>query len=471
LIQDPHHEYASRFVRLLRERYGHRAIAFFTCSSMERYYRREDCLPDREFAAVYEVNPNDLNGFAARIREKHRDVQAVIPYSEETLDFTARLQQRLGLGWLDRATLERFRRKAALKDHLRRTAPSVRLNFTCPVSSASEVFSLAEALPEKFVLKPDSGWGSRGVGIFGTEQRAEIEQFFARNQDRYILEEFIEGTLYAVDGLVDAGGKVLVASIFSSGRRELNGCPVVYANGALVSADTPLFAEISAYAREVIAASGLRRSPFHMEVMRDARGPCLIEVGARLVGHSHAFTCERVHGGRFDFFGLAAAGYLGKEMDLRLSFAHYDAIQAVKVYGASEVEGPVYRLEGIERVEALPSFDRWIVKPRVGADLRRTVDLFSVPYSLMLVGPRKGEPLPAVGEAVHRTLRFETRPGSPLERLRVDGARLAAKARMRLGWMAERARRALANGRVADVDSVTDESAPATREALSPPWA
>jgi hypothetical protein len=170
-----------------------------------------------------------------------------------------------------------------------------------------------------------------------------------------------------VDGLVDAEGEVLVASIFSSGRRHLNGCPVVYADGALIHHDTPLFDELGAYARKVLRAVGLRRSPFQMEVVRDARGPCLVEVGARLVGHSHAFTCQRVHGGAFDFFGLAAAGYFGKPMDLRLSFEHYDRVQAVKVYGASEVEGTAYEVRGVEEVEALPSYGEKIA-PEAGQE-------------------------------------------------------------------------------------------------------
>ena len=443
LIQDPHHEYATRFVQLIGERYGHRAIAFFTRSAKERFYRRKECLPDSAFAAVYEMDPADVDGFAAQLRTRHPDLRAVIPYSEETLELTAALQERLGLNWNDGPTLARFRRKAALKDHLRRTAPSVRLNFSCAVSSAAEVFALGDALPLKFVLKPDSGYGSRDVGIFKRCDRAAVEKFFARSPNRYVLEEFLEGTLYAVDGLVDAAGNVLVASVFSSGRQERNGCPVVYANGALVPEDTALFGELASYARAVVSASGLRRSPFHLEAMRDARGPCLIEVGARLVGYSHAFTCERVHGGAFDFFGLAAAGYLGEPMDLRLSFARYNQLQAVKVYGASDVEGAVCQLEGVDEVEALPSFDRWIVRPRLGADLHRTVDLFTVPYSAILVGPREGPPLPAVGERVHRLLRLQTQASSALQRLQLDGSRLAAKAAQKLSWMAERARRSL----------------------------
>jgi hypothetical protein len=446
LIQDPHHAYASRFIHLLRERYGHRPIAFFTRSARERFYRRAECLPDSEFAAIYEVDPAELDGFAAHVRREHPDLKGIIPYSEETLELTAALADRLRWRWNEAETLARFRNKSALKAHLRRTAPSLRLNFACKVCSADEVFSLGPALPSRFVLKPDSGFGSRGVGVFTSDERARVQAFFIDAPGTYVLEEFVEGTLYAVDGVVDAQGRTLVVSIFSSGRRTLNGSPVVYSNGAQVHEDTVLFAELAAYARDVIAASGLRRSPFHMEVMRDARGPCLIEVGARLVGHSHAWTCERVHGGSLDFFGIAAAGYLGERMDLELSFAHYNRVHGVKVYGASEVEGTAYAVHGVEDVEALPSFDRWIVRPMAGARLHRTVDLFTVPYSLVLIGERGREDVVATGEQVHRMLSIDT--AAPLlSRVRVDGETLATKVRARLGWMTEQARRSVMGGR------------------------
>jgi hypothetical protein len=443
LIQDPHHEYASRFIRVIHERYGHRPIAMFTRSAKERFYRRDDCLPDREFAAVYEVDPGDVDAFAAHLREKHCDLRTIIPYSEETLPLTAALQERLGLSWMEPASLARFHRKAALKDHLRRVSPSLRLNASWKVTSAAEVFALGPSLPRKFILKPDGGYGSRGVGVFTRDQLGAVSSFFDSVEGvDFVLEEFLEGTLYAVDGMVDRDGNALVASVFSSGRRELNGCPVVYGNGALIHQDTELFAGLAGYARAVLRAAGLRRSPFHMEVMVDGSGPCLIEVGARLVGHSHAFTCERVHGGAFDFFGTAAAGYFDEPVDLRLSFRHYDRVDAVKVYGASEVEGTAYAVEGVRDVEELPSFDRWIVKPRVGVQLRRTVDLFTISYSLVLMGARGREPLMNVGERVHQMLRIDTE-ASMLARLSVGSQVLAAKLRKRLGWVTEQARRSV----------------------------
>lgn len=434
LIQDPHHPYASRFIQVMRERYGLRPVAVRTVSDTARHSRRDACLPASEFAASYVVADGDVEGFAAHLRQAHPDLIAVIPYSEETLELAAALQARLPLRWNDSATISRFRHKAAMRSHLRRVAPSVRLNFHCPVGSAADVQALGADLPGRFVLKPNSGFASRGVAVFRAEQVRAVRAFFQENPGLYLLEQFIEGPLYAVDGLVDAEGRCLVASIFSSGRQFLNGTPVVSANGTLVHEDTPLFAELAGYATAVVVATGLRRSPFHVEVARDALGPCLIEVGARLVGHSHAFTCDRVHGGALDFFGRAAAGYLGAPVDTRLSFSHYNRVQAAQVCGASELEGTAYRVRGVKEVEALPSFDRWIVKPAPGMALARTTDRFTLPYSLVLTGPRDGEDLAEVGAQVHRTLQLDT-TAPALHRVRIQGALLAGKMWNRLAWV------------------------------------
>jgi len=55
----------------------------------------------------------------------------------------------------------------------------------------------------------------------------------------------------------------------------------------------------------------------------------------------------------------------------------------------------------------------------------------------LLLGPRRGEWLPAVGESVHRMVRCET-AASLLERVRIDGI-LADRLAPKLGWLTQRA--------------------------------
>jgi hypothetical protein len=253
-----------------------------------------------------------------------------------------------------------------------------------------------------------------------------------------VLEEYLEGPLYTVDGLVDARGEVHVSAVFSSGRRTLNRCPVVYADGFQVQQDRELFTPLADYARAVMRATGLLRCPFHMELIVDARGPCLVEVGARLIGHSHAFTLERVHRGSFDVFGAAAQAYFTRECPPPINYATYNSLQAAKLYGASEQQSVVYAVAGVREVSALPEFDRWIIQPAAGQRLHRTTDLFTVPYSLVLVSERSAPPIEDVAAKVHRMIRFNGER-SAINRLVIDAAALSRKVQNKLGWVARSA--------------------------------
>lgn len=442
LVQDPHHPYVARFVELVRERYGHRPIGFFT-DPKARYYRRNELTTPREaFVGTYELSGSlDARAFAAMVRARHPDLIGILPYSEETIDSAVELLPHLGLSWNTAEVLARFRKKAELKAFIAQSAPSIRLNVSLNVSSAQDVRALGTLLPAKFILKPEDGYGSRGVAIFTWQQLGELDAFFAHAPGRYVLEEYLDGPLYTVDGLVDAGGEVHVSTVFSSGRRTLNGCPVVYADGFLVQQDVPLFAELAAYAKAVMCATKLLRCPFHLELIVDSRGPCLVEVGARLIGHSHAFTLERLHRGSWDVFGAAAQAYFTNEHPAPIDYTAYNSVQAAKIYGASEQESIAYAVSGTREVSQLSAFDRWIVKPTVGQALHRTKDLFTVPYSLVLVSQRDAEPIADVAAQVHRLIRFNGE-SSVINRLVVDASALGRKVQTKVGWVATNVLRA-----------------------------
>ncbi len=88
---------------------------------------------------------------------------------------------------------------------------------------------------------------------------------------------------------------------------------------------------------QIMQATGLKRSPFHMEIKVDDRGPCLIEVGARLVGHGNAELCGKMHGD-LDLFDLAAHYYLSNHDygPVSLNWNRYDATDVRYVHGIAE---------------------------------------------------------------------------------------------------------------------------------------
>ena len=438
LIQNPYHQYAITFCQLLAER-GLRPIFFFT-DPKERYYeaRHLPAFAELRPLASYEVEPSDLTGFARRIKKRFGRVAGVIPYAEPTLESTIELVRELEIPWNDPQVLSRFRDKAALKDEVTRVRPDLRVGRYIRVRSARD---LPEILPRPFIVKPNDGFGSRGVSVFAAgTRRAEIDaHLHARPGVTFLAEEYLTGTLYAVDGYVDVGSEVQVVSIFTSGRLRANGSEVAYGDGDLVHRDDRHFAALERYAQEVVKATGLVRSPFHMEVMVDGEGPCLIEVGARLIGHGHARTCGLPHGEGFDFFRVAASGYVGEaaQGDLGLDPARYERTEVRKVYGLAHTRETIYELAGVSEIEALPAFRYWTSRPEVGAAIVPTVDLFTVPFSLVLSGSR-GSVLADEAGRVRELLRWNRRV-SPGRRLRVEGRRLGQRILRKAGWLLKRA--------------------------------
>jgi heptaprenyl diphosphate synthase len=202
------------------------------------------------------------------------------------------------------------------------------------------------------------------------------------------MEQYLEGTEYFVNGQVDSLGRVHVVAIFEYVRLPANGRHNIDAETLPVQYRDPRFAALAGYAQQVVRATELRRSPFHLELKAGPAGPCLIEVGARLAGHGNAFLNELLHGSRLDLFGLAAHYYFKADDygTIPLDWNAYDASAFRYVHGVADQQTRIYRLEGVQEVEALPEFHQWVKQPRLGMPLEPTCDMLSMPYSLLLKG-------------------------------------------------------------------------------------
>ncbi len=107
-------------------------------------------------------------------------------------------------------------------------------------------------------------------------------------------------------------------------------------------------------------------------------------MGARLVGGSRAYDEIHVHGGGFDPFAVAAHYYLSGDDygDLGLDWDRYDARVFGHANGISTAAARIMRLEGVETVQRMPGFVRWITKPQIGDRIVPTIDIFGLPWHL-----------------------------------------------------------------------------------------
>lgn len=410
VLIDPHHDYGVAYLETIFQVWGLQSVCLY--SDRRDTFRNAYRYPELQSAAVagnYLIEGLSTDEIADHLQREF-EVVAVVPHVEPNVLLASELAEKCGLSWAQPEVLRRFRDKYALKTHLRAQPNGPRTNRLAMVRTVDDVRTvLADSSFDKFVLKPNDGFGNTGVGILDREaDDAEIRRFLPGPDSRgTLLEEFVAGPEYYVAGQVDGDGKASVFMIWLSRTTSVNGQPNVLAEATKVDRGSPVFGQLETYIQDVVTATGLRRSPFQADVIVDGEGPCLVEIGARLIGLSGAVDMNLVHGGRIDVFQVAAHYYLTGESlgDLNLDWSHYDARAFANVQGISEDSGPIWRLDGVAEVEAMPEFVRWITKPKVGRMLEPTVDLFTISYRLNLAAA-DDDRLQAAVASVRETLVF-----------------------------------------------------------------
>lgn len=436
LIQDPYDDDAVRFIGTIFAYFGLRPVCFYT-DEKQRFYRERDypILGSRQIEASYDVPLDELEEFSRMVRERY-EVLGVIPYREDTVEAAAELCERLDLDWNPAETLRRFRDKYALKTHVHAQDQSVRVPGCRLIEHADDLWR--GPLPERLVLKPNDGFGNQHVGIFEAgEREAMLGHVNAHPETTWILEEYIPGTEFHVDGQIRSGGEVEILGVFQYLRGKINGYPTVYLGEIQCRSDHPLFGSISDYARRLMTASGLERCPFHMEVKVDEHGPCVIDLGARLPSDGSGCTLSRVHPERPDVYAVAAHDYLGSNTFARgpVDYTFYDSELAVVAYGVSTRDEIIHTLSGIETVEAMPGFVSWVVKPQIGDRVPVTTDLRTAPYIVELrQRGDDGDPERLI-EQVQRTVRWNEQSDTGAW-LRARAEHVVRRAGPKLRWLA-----------------------------------
>jgi hypothetical protein len=439
LIQDPYDDDAVQFIRSIFTSFGLRPVCFYTDPKARFYGERRypELLGDR-IEARYDIDPKDLASFAEFVKGRH-DIQAVIPYREDTVETAAELVGLLGLPWNSRETVARFRDKYALKTYVQRRDPSLRVPACRLVLTDRDVW--AQPVPDRYVIKPNDGFGNRNIGVFtagAPGEREAVAAHLARVPGgTWVLEEYIRGPEFHMNGQIRSNGEVQLLGLLEYVRAEVNGHPTVYVAERQCRTDHPLFATIAGYTERLLRATGLRRSPFHLELKFDERGPCFIDLGARFPSESGGHMLSRLHPERPDVYTVAAHDYLSDNTFATdtVDWEEYDRHVVMLVYGISTQAGVIHRLDGIPEIEALPEFVNWPVKPRLGNRIEPTRQLGTEPYSVELTHTGGEAESDELIDTVHRTVRINGR-STPPDLIRAHALHLARRAGPKIRWWA-----------------------------------
>lgn len=412
VIVDPVSEYPALMMPFLH-RAGFGAIAVFSREGTARAWhaRFVDELGKTLVDDYLIPQHPSLAALAHTIRLEHgaKGIEGIIPWEESTLMLGAELGDLLGLGWNSVDVIRGFRDKAVMKRRLRERT-TLRINASAAVDDTRDALAFATDFGSwPLVVKPLAGAGTTGVRVVEDEGGLieAVEENLESGESQVLIEEWIGGVEYAVNGVVDRDGDLQVTDIWRYDKRDSHGYRNLYAQTIKVATRDAVFRSLAEYAGEVVEALGLRRAPIHLEAKVDRRGPCLIEVAARLAGGNQPMLASRLHGR--SLFELTACHYLA-ELPLSfddLDYAHYDRLEARIVSGIQTWEiGQIRAVHGLEEVESLASFEGMArIKPP-GTRLPQTTDLDTKSYEVYLMhdDPRQIE---ADARAVRRLLWYE----------------------------------------------------------------
>jgi biotin carboxylase len=206
------------------------------------------------------------------------------------------------------------------------------------------------------VLKPLGGISS--IGVRKIEALADVEEVLAseagvgadpadrrmRANQGWLIEEYIDGRLLSVDGLI-RGGEVLAAEAMC--EFVLGPEPLFIEEGVRVPARISAAerAACLAYTERVIAALGMDECGFHCELRLGERGPALVEIAGRMPGQ--ALVYEAATG--LNFGAALADLWLGRPVEVPQETRAHVIGGAVLAPAA----GRLTRLDGVDAVAGL----------------------------------------------------------------------------------------------------------------------
>ncbi|MGW2031026.1 ATP-grasp domain-containing protein [Streptomyces sp. NPDC001811] len=223
---------------------------------------------------------------------------AVVGLTEESVLPAARLREHLGLPGMRSTTARLLRDKVRMKEAVREAGVTTpRFWPVGPDTGMDEVERIAGRLRGAVVLKPRTQAAAMGVHVFPDPAAFVAHVRTHGLRPGHQVEEFVEGRLCHVDGLVREGRLLFLsmasylAAPYEVVTRE--GRPL----GSVTVDDPDLLSEAERMSRTVLRAVGLDDGVFHLEVFAAPSGELtFLEVAGRVGGSGIGEHIRQVYG-------------------------------------------------------------------------------------------------------------------------------------------------------------------------------
>ena len=296
------------------------------------------------------VDISDENAVTEALRAEKPDFLLTVPIGRY-LTTTGAVNDALGLPGISRDMAELCTDK--FKFHTKLNEMGLRKG------RCYTVFGDNPALAYPAILKPRYGSGSRGIFMLsGREQLREALDKISG--EPYVLEECVAGEEYGVDAAVTKQGFQMILL-----RKKINTPPPARQAVGYVSVrpEEPFWQQAWEYMRKAVDCLGLGECLLHVDLIRSAQGPFVIEMSARPSGHNlhNLFTplCTGID---------MAEEYIKYRMGQTWNFTPAVTRQAMIHY--FDLQGEVMDVPTQEQVrQSEPSLIGWECHIRAGEEL------------------------------------------------------------------------------------------------------
>lgn len=237
-------------------------------------YKQTYCFEDYDFNHAVE--------FTALKLYQQTPYRTIVATAERDILRAARLREFLGLEGQSLDSALAFRDKVKMKSILKNAG--IRVPDYARLDSAIDLYKFVQSRGYPAVVKPVDGMGSRNTTVLENDQ--DTLQYLSGGLDHNLeVEEFIEGEMYHIDGLILNGQIVLCWP-----SKYLNHCLAFhegkYLGSYLLSPQNPLTPRLQTYVQSILAIlPSPLNTTFHAEVFHTPKDELILcEVACRTGG-------------------------------------------------------------------------------------------------------------------------------------------------------------------------------------------
>jgi len=221
----------------------------------------------------------------------------ILALDEFDLETAAALREHLRIPGMGLTTTQYFRDKLAMR--MKAKHLGVRVPEFTSVIHYGDVQSFLENVPAPWLLKPRSEASAIGIRkLQGAEEVWRALEELGDRQSSFLLEQFVPGNIFHVDGIT-TDGKVVFAAVHQYGKPPMQ---VMHEGGVFttraVDRNSSEDGELKSLNAALIPAMGLVRGVTHTEFIRSqATGEFyFLETAARVGGAYIAEVVEHTYG-------------------------------------------------------------------------------------------------------------------------------------------------------------------------------